>query len=54
MGGGVLLDTARCGRQLLVWVSDVGIWWPLHDMEASPMSEPMLKSCGPKEDNAPG
>lgn len=52
-GGGVLLDTARCGRPL-VWANDVGIWWLLQDMGPSPMSWPMLKSWAPKDDNPPG
>lgn len=52
-GGGVLLDTARCGSPL-VWASDVGIWWLLHDIGPRFMSGPMLKSWAPNEDNAPG
>lgn len=50
-GGGVLLDTAKCGRTLL-WPREV--WWLLQDMEPRPMSGPMLKSWAPKEESAPG
>lgn len=51
-GGGVLLDTFKCGRTLL-WANDVGIWCPLHEIDPNPISGPILKSCGPNDERAP-
>lgn len=52
-GGGVLLDTFRCGRTPLCVANDVGIEWLPQVIEPSPMSFPMLKSWAPKDDRAP-
>lgn len=52
VGGGVLLDTAKCGK--LLCVKEVGIWWPLHGIGARPISDPILKSCAPNDVSVPG
>lgn len=54
VGGGVLLDTARCGKHVLLCVSEVGIWWPVQDIDDSPISDPILKSWAPKDVSALG
>lgn len=54
VGGGVLLETAKCGKHELLCVSDVGIWCAFQDIDDSPISDPILKSWAPNDDSALG